>query len=90
MFTLWKIAIILLKFSGVPEDDTGLVREDPQLCLEEVCLGGEHMEAFRVGHSEREDSVSGCDICSGVANYLNRHSEMRALSASVVVFSGYF
>lgn len=66
-----------------------------QLCPGEVCLGGEHMDAFRVGNSKRaslgrEGYVSECDVCSGVANYLNRHPEIRALSGSVVVFSRYF
>lgn len=35
---LWKIALILLKFSGVPEDDVGLVREDCSCVRERFAL----------------------------------------------------
>lgn len=45
--------IILLKFSGVPEDDIGPYERRLQQCLVETCFGGKQMEAFRVGNSER-------------------------------------
>ena len=84
--------IILLKFSGVPEDDTGPYERRLQQCLVETCSGGKQMEAFRVGISERgqpwkEGCFSECDVYSEVANCLYRHPEIRALFGSTAAFS---
>lgn len=67
--------IILLKFSGVPEDDAGPYERRLQQCLVETCFGGKQMEAFRVGSSERgqpwkEGCFSECDVYSEVANFV--------------------
>lgn len=94
-----KLAIILLKLSGLPEEVLGALWERT------LAVSGRGMPwwwtggGIQAGNSER-----GClmcvfwgwglclrkDVYSGVANYLNRHSESRAQFGSVLHFLGTF